>query len=284
MVNSHKKQWDFLKRKFDSEQLSHAYLFSGKKQIGKKDFAKEFIKFINCLSEKERPCQKCQNCQMIEKGFFADFMLVEPEDGKEIPILKIREVQNFLSYKSYYSSAYKSVIVDNAEKMNWEAQSCFLKTLEEPKGKTILILISSKADILLPTIFSRCQTIKFSGKPVLSQLKIDEEKKLLHELLRIAGCGFSEKFKYVKSLDLDQQKLRGILEVFQKYLRYLLFLKIEAEQPAEQKYFSETPTVLEKYPLSKIKEIINLSEDINNKMIFTNASPKLAMEILLMDL
>ena len=211
-------------------------------------------------------------------------MLVEPEDGKEIPISKIREVQNFLSYKSYYSSAYKSVIVDNAEKMNREAQSCFLKTLEEPKGKTLLILISSKPDMLLPTIFSRCQTIKFLGKPVLSQAKIDEEKKLLHDLLDIACQGFSQKFKYVKSLDIEQQKLSDILEIFQKYLRYLLFLKIGAGQLAEQEYFSDVPDVFKNYPVSKIKKIINLSEEINSKMIFANANPKLAMEILLMEL
>ena len=282
MAINHEKQWNFLKRKFDLEQLSHAYLFSGKKQIGKNDFAKEFIKLINCQDQR-KPCQKCANCQTIEKGSFPDFMLVEPEDGKEISISKIREVQNFLSYKPYYSSACKSVIINNAEKMNWEAQSCFLKTLEEPKGKTILILISSKADMLLPTIFSRCQAIKFLGKPVLSQLEIDEEKKLLQELLKILGGGFSEKFKYVKSLDLDQQKLSSILEVFQKYLRYLLFFKIGIKQQAEQKYFSSVPAILEDYPIPKIKEIINLSEDINNKMIFTNASPKLALEILLME-
>jgi len=264
MLVGHKKQWEFLKSKFENNQLSHAYLFTGPKGIGKKLFAKEFSEFIGCK--------------------FPDFMLVGPEGGKEIPISKIREVQNFLSYKSYYSSAYKSVIVDSAEKMNREAQSCFLKTLEEPKGKTLLILISSKPDMLLPTIFSRCQTIKFLGKPILSQAKIDEEKKLLRDMLDIAGRGFSEKFKYVKLLDIEQQKFSDMLEILQKYLRYLLFSKIGAGQLAEQKYFSDVPDVFKNYPVSKIKKIINLSEEINSKIIFANANPKLAMEILLMEL
>jgi DNA polymerase III delta prime subunit len=81
--------------------------------LGKKEFAKEFAEFIGCK--------------------FPDLMCIKPEEGGQIQIAKIREAQNFLSFKSYYGG-FKSVIVQDAEKMNQEAQSCFLKTLEEPKG------------------------------------------------------------------------------------------------------------------------------------------------------
>jgi DNA polymerase III gamma/tau subunit len=79
MLIGHKKQWEFLKKKFELNQLSHAYLFIGYREIGKRTFAKEFAEFIGCK--------------------FPDLMLVEPEGGKEISIKKIREVQNFLAYK-----------------------------------------------------------------------------------------------------------------------------------------------------------------------------------------
>lgn len=124
MVIGHKKQWEFLRNKSELNQLSHAYLFSGAKEIGKKTLAIEFVKLLNCLGEK-KPCQKCVNCQMIEKNSFPDFRIITRKEGKsEIDISQIREIQNFLSYKSYYGS-FKTVVVDNAEGMNQEAQSCF---------------------------------------------------------------------------------------------------------------------------------------------------------------
>lgn len=245
-IIGHKKQWEFLKKKFESNQLSHAYLFAGSKEIGKRTFAMEFSDFIGCK--------------------FPDLMVVKSEDGKEISIKQIREVQNFLAYKSY-NGGFKVVIVDDAEKMNQEAQSCFLKTLEEPKGKTLLILISSKHDMMLSTIASRCQTIKFSkpkGLPENAE-RAKKEQEILKDLLLILNSDLSDKFKYVKSIDFDEQDLGEILEVLQKYMRDQLL--------SEQK----------KYSMEKIKKIINLIEDLNQKILFTNANPKLALEILLME-
>ncbi len=282
MLIGHKKQWEFLKNKFESNQLSHAYLFTGQDGIGKKVFAIEFAKYINCNGQ-EKPCGKCINCQMIEKNSYPECMFLSATDkdekfgdGGEIKISKIREAQNFLSYKSYYGS-FKIVIIDDAEKMNQEAQSCFLKTLEEPKGKTLIILISSKPDMLLPTIFSRCQTIKFSKPKDLpkNKEKSEKEQEILNVLLPIINSDFAEKFKYVKSIDFDKQKASEILGVLQKYFRNLLL--------AEVGFDEGTVKATKKYSISKIKNIINLIEDINNKLLFTTANPKLALEILLME-
>lgn len=257
MIIGHQKQWEFLKKKFEQNELSHAYLFSGAGEIGKKAFAKEFAGFVGCR--------------------FPDLMIVSPEDGKEIAILKIREVQKFLSYKSY-NGGFKIVVVDGAEKMNQEAQSCFLKTLEEPKGSTILFLISSKPDMLLPTISSRCQTVKFfrpsasGGQP--NSEKLAKEQIILSELLKVINSDFSEKFKYVKSIDFEKQKIGEILEVLQKYFRQLLLVKIGVGKSKEA----------DSYPVSKLKKVINLIEALNFQTLFTNASPKLALEILLMEI
>lgn len=329
MIVGHDKQWNFLKIKFESDQLSHAYLFTGENQLGKKTFAKEFIKLINCLpampahagqaglGKSEKPCQKCQNCQMIEKGIFPDLLTIDNNEA-ELKIEKIREAQNFLSYKSYYGS-FKAVIVNNAEKMNQEAQSCFLKTLEEPKGKTIIILISSRPEALLNTIISRCQTVKFflvspeaiknylekmgagsvkaealseisEGKPgraydiFLNPDKIEKEKKLLKEILAVAGADLAEKFKYAKSIDPESQGLNEILPVLTKYLRQLLFLKIGAEPHKGQKEFVELSPFFKNYPVQKIKKTISLIEYINQQALFTNVNQKLALEYLLLEI
>jgi DNA polymerase-3 subunit delta' len=257
-TTNHKKQREFLENKLKSNQLAHAYLFSGLKDIGKKDFAVEFAEFLECK--------------------FPDLIIVEAEDG-EISIKKIREVQNFLSYKSY-NAGFKIVVVEDAEKMNQEAQSCFLKTLEEPKGKTLLILISSKPDMLLPTIISRCQQIKFfKPKDLPKNLeKLEKEKNILNDLLSVIGLNFSEKFKYVKSIDFEKKNASDILEVMQRYIRHLLMVKIGVDKPDNK------DINFQKYSVDDLKRILNLVEDIGKKLFFTNASPKLALEILLMEL
>lgn len=283
MSEHHKKQREFLKKKFELNQLSHSYLFTGQKEIGKKDFALEFAEFLGCK--------------------FPDLMIVELEEGKEISIKKIREVQNFLSYKSY-NGGFKIVVVNEAEKMNQEAQSCFLKTLEEPKGKTLIILISSKPDLFLPTIISRCQAIKFfkpKNLPENSE-RAKKEKEILEKLMSVLNSSFAEKFRYVKEIDFparnaslarnasrsdasghsdaggEKENALDILEVMQKYLRHLLMLRIGIDKPSNQ------DERFKKYSVGDLKRILNLVEDIGRKLTFTNASEKLALEILLMEL
>ncbi len=277
MLNRHKKQWEFFKKKFEQNQLSHAYLFSGEKGIGKESFAIELIKMVNCSIKENVPCQKCFSCQAIERNGFPDFKIVEAEEGaapprgaslapsgREIKIAQVREAQKFLNYKAYYGG-YKAVIVDGAEALNTEAQNCFLKTLEEPKGKTLLFLITSRPDMLLSTITSRCQPLKFFRPKGLgfSPEQVDRENKISKDLERMAASGLSEKFKYVKAIDFTNQDPREILTVFQKYFRKQL---------------------LNNFADKKALKALEMSEEINNKLTFTNANPKLALEVLLMEL
>jgi DNA polymerase-3 subunit delta' len=295
MIIGHQKQWQFLTKKNELGQLGHAYLFVGSDRIGKKFFAKEFIKYVNCLesSLKKQSCQKCVNCLMIEKNIFPDFKILASKnkkdflfgDGGEIKISQIREVQKFLNYKSYYGRL-KSVIVDDAQNMNQEAQSCFLKTLEEPKGKTVLFLITSKPDMILPTIISRCQTVKFFKSKDLpaDEQKEKRDKEIFENLMRVINSGFSERFKYVKNIDFAKQNPSEIIEIIQRYLRHLLLIKSGIIENKNKDNLFEEKIIYKDYSASKIKEIINLTEEINNKLLFTNSNPKLGLEILLMEL
>ncbi|OGZ70687.1 MAG: hypothetical protein A2904_01870 [Candidatus Staskawiczbacteria bacterium RIFCSPLOWO2_01_FULL_33_9] len=282
MIAGHKKQWNFLKNKFESGQLAHAYLFSGEEKLGKRTLSKEFVKLINCQSSLQKPCGICKNCKDIEKENHLDILMVNKKDDKqEIEISQIREALSFLSYKSYYGG-YKTVVIENAEKMNQEAQGCLLKTLEEPKGKTIIILIASHHELLLPTIFSRCQTISFFQTEKYESSK--EEQQILKELVKVINSDFAEKFQYAKKVNLEGNNIKGVLEILQKYLRHLLFLKIGVENLTKQDYFPEVTGIFKNYSISKIKEVLKLLDVINTQTSLTNASPKLALEILLMEM
>ncbi len=281
-MESHKKQWEFLKNKFELNQLSHAYLLSGQDGIGKKEFAKEFVKLINCENKPTEVCQKCVNCKLIEKEFFPDLSVIKSinsessikneKDMMEIDVSQIRQVNNFLSYKSYYGG-YKTVIIDNADRMNIEAQSCFLKTLEEPKGTTVIFLVSSKPEILLTTIFSRCQTIKFF--PFEKYKATEVEQKTLQELLSIINSELAVKFQYAKKVNLEGDNFNKILKVLQRYFRNLLFVKIGIKNDFSEPQIS--------YDILKLKKIIRLIESLHKLASTSNANHKLALEILLME-
>ena len=148
-IIGHQKQWQYLKRSAESDRLAHAYLFYGPAKIGKKTLALEFAKLL---------------------GAPTDLALVEPEasadEGEKavIHILQIRELKSKL-FLSAIDSGYKVAIIDEAPAMTADAQSALLKLLEEPKGKTILILLAQNLNQLLPTIVSRCQPLRFDLLP-----------------------------------------------------------------------------------------------------------------------
>ncbi len=251
--------------------MGHAYVFSGQDIESLKSFANDFVKFINCKFPDVFVVASQNSKSSLKDG----------EDKEEIDIALIREAQNFLSYKSYYGG-YKTVIIEHAERMNAEAQNCFLKSLEEPKGNALIILLSSKPDTLLPTIASRCQQIKFASDIV--QRLLPEEKVILQDLLKVFPMDLAEKFVYAKSAALDAKNVSAILETIKKYFRHLLLLKIGAAGTQNKKDFTIPSAVLDKYSVLKIKQILILIEKISYQVFTTNANPKLALEIILLEL
>jgi len=279
----HEKNWEFLKGKYTARQLGHAYLFSGRDVVDVKQFAKNFVKLIN-ESIAGSPLA-------IEKEQFPDLLVVasrnsesslkNEKDMMEIDVKQIRDVNNFLSYKPYYGN-YKAVIIEHADRLNTEAQNSFLKTLEEPKGKTIIFLLSSKPDTLLSTIFSRCQTMTFldHGKYRISPA----EQKTLQELLGIINTELAVKFQYTKKVNLEGDNFSTMLETLQRHFRNLLLMKIGAMEESIPRSSALVSASLSDFSTEKLKNIIRLIEKLNHQVSITNASPKLALEVLLMEI
>ena len=246
----HKKQWEFLENKFKAGQLGHAYLFSGQDGIDLKTIAKEFVKLINGNSATHNV--------NIEKEQFPDLMVVRSINSKssidnekdmmEIDVAQIRDVNNFLSLKSYYGG-YKVVIIEDADRMNTDSADSFLKNLEEPKGQTLIVLLSTKPSTLLPTIFSRCQTITFFGAKQALELP--------ENLKNILEAELSEKFKYAKAVNLDGGNFENILHALQNYWRK---------------------------DINKYRNVLKLALDFERQAQISNINKKLALEILLMQI
>jgi len=156
------------------QKVASSYLFCGEAGVGKKTVAIDFAKAVNCLSPispgpqfsadgRVDACDECESCEKIKAGVHPDFLLVLPEE-RLIRIEEIRMVDDALSYKPF-EGRKKTVIVDDAETMNISAANAFLKTLEEPPEDSVIILVSSKPDMLPATIRSRCSRINFSPLP-----------------------------------------------------------------------------------------------------------------------
>jgi DNA polymerase-3 subunit delta' len=143
-----------------SGHLAHAYLFSGIEGIGKCTTAVAFAKALNCHAHADDSCDNCVACRKTEKRLHPDFFFIEP-DKNVIKIEQVRDIQKKIIFKPM-EGRNKVVIIDQAEKLNLHAANCLLKTLEEPPDDTVLILVASTALPLLPTILSRCQSIRFA--------------------------------------------------------------------------------------------------------------------------
>ena len=160
-----------LKKALQSGRIPNSYLFYDQDSVGKKLTAYELCKSLNCNTLGPiDSCDKCSSCLKIEKGIHPDVHILEPQipPGARQAVIKIdviRELQKKLMYLPYEGHT-KVVIINDAEKMNLQAANSFLKTLEEPPSKTLIILIASNPYQLLPTIVSRCQGIKFYPLPV----------------------------------------------------------------------------------------------------------------------
>ena len=194
------KQWQYLKKTYELQKMPHALLFYGQHSIGKKALALELIKLLNCQygNTAERPCQTCRACLDIGKNVYPDLLIVEPEEDKEIKISQVRALHDHLALRAYASS-FKAVMIDRAHLLNQEAQIAFLKLLEEPKGRTIFILLTQYPEMLLPTILSRVERLRFYSTGTKFQVN-EHQKQMIAELLKISKQELVLRFAYAKKL------------------------------------------------------------------------------------
>jgi DNA polymerase-3 subunit delta' len=118
-------------------------------------------------------CGSCPSCKKLAAGNHPDLHLLQPlPDKRDISIEQVRELQQMLSLRPFEAKR-KACLIEPAERMSIGAANSLLKTLEEPPGHGLLILLTNQADLLLPTVRSRCQHLRFAP------LGIDNLKTLL---------------------------------------------------------------------------------------------------------
>lgn len=146
--------------KQNKTMAGRGYLFSGPEGIGKRLAAETLIKALNCDQGAFDSCDKCPSCLKIDKRQHPDVHFLDDSQTGQIKIEDIRQLKHQITLRPY-EAKYKVFILDNSHNLTAEAANALLKTLEEPTANSLIILISSKPELLFKTIVSRCRTLRF---------------------------------------------------------------------------------------------------------------------------
>lgn len=178
---------EYFERTLANGQISHAYILTGEAGMGRKTLARAFAMTLLCENNKVgaeasegtrgEPCGKCHSCIQFLSDNHPDVIYVTHEK-EGISVNDVREQINGTVQIKPYSSPYKIYIVDDAEKMTVQAQNALLKTLEEPPAYVVILLLTTRSDSFLPTILSRCITLKL--KPLYDEVIRDYLMERLH--------------------------------------------------------------------------------------------------------
>jgi DNA polymerase-3 subunit delta' len=154
-----------LARSVHRGMLPQSLIFSGPAGAGKRQTAVATAQAINCLSprgegESYDACGTCAACTRIAQSMHPDVVIVEPGDSGSIKIEPIREVIKAAGYRPF-EGRRRVVIINEADAMAASPQNALLKILEEPPPSSVFILVTARPDMLLPTVQSRCQRVRF---------------------------------------------------------------------------------------------------------------------------
>jgi hypothetical protein len=198
-----------LKRKYDAGALPHALLVSGGTERSRLRFARDIAVMLLGGGDPEGTAKK------IDDGNYADILRVSPENGS-IKVGAVKDLIEKLRLKPFSSDRILAVI-ESGELMNAQAQNKLLKTLEEPSGNNVIMLLVSNTGMLRATIRSRCVKVNLGAEAEGPdpQVKDDAEKTLsvalfgkpLHEAFAILDGYVDEPFPLLDAMEMFLRNL-----------------------------------------------------------------------------
>lgn len=309
-----------LRNSIQTGRVSHAYLFSGPRQVGKSTLAREFARALNC-EEADPPCGTCRSCRKIAAATHPDIQILGLEEGaKNISIDAIRKLQESVALKPFEGRT-KVYIIEEVERLSEAAANSLLKTLEEPPPSVVMVLTTLDESALLPTVVSRCQQIEL--RPVASAVVestlrergtdpersrliaalakgrigwaletasgrgvLEKRAELLQRLADMTRSGRVERFAFAAELATlygrDPESAREVLDTWQSWWRDLLLFRIGLRELAVNLDFGERLR----------QESGNYSVELLGRMVGSiqrtvtllgrNVNPRLALETLML--
>ena len=318
------KNITLLERSIQIGRLSHAYLFVGPPHVGKMTFAINLAQAVNCEAEKV-PCGECTPCRRIASGKHADVQIIDlvSAERREISIEQIREMQTSAGLPPY-EGKQKVFIIDKADLLSHEASNSLLKTLEEPLPKVLLLLLTAREKLLLPTIISRCQRVELRPLPLASIEKelrqrygiseqkaellarlsegclgwalhtmqderlLEERTQRLNTLIALTQATHKQRLTYATELAAQfgkaREEVEKVLALWVNWWRDLLLLK-----GGNDKFITnidQKSALLHQAKNYSMSQIKNFIHHIQttSEQLEQNANPRLALEVLMLDM
>lgn len=180
-----------LRRAVAAEKVAQAYLFAGPEGVGKATCAEALAAALNCETAPGLGCDTCTSCEKIAGGHHPDLIRLQP-DKTMIKIDQVRQLEQRLSFPPH-EGRHRLVLIDGADRLNLNAANALLKSVEEPRPRTLFVLVASAAHLVAPTLVSRCQRVRFSPLEiaVVEQVVELHDHGASHEEVR-AAVGLSE--------------------------------------------------------------------------------------------
>jgi len=325
------KATSLLQRSLEREAVAHAYLLVGPPHVGKMTLALDLAKALNCEAS-EPPCGVCDSCQKIALAKHADVQIIgltrdgnsaETKPRVEISIDQIRQMQHSASLPPFEGRC-KVFIIDGAELLSNEAANCLLKTLEEPVGKVIFILLTTNERLLPATVISRCQRLelpplaateveatlnsRWGVEPqkarLLARLShgclgwalsaahngglLEQRAERMDRLLNVIDADCEERFAYATQLAAQFSQNRGlvqeILDLWLDYWRDLLLIKAGCDDT-----ITNADMLATLVDQAKGYSLVQVKSFINSlqaaeEQLRQNANPRLVLEVLMLSI
>lgn len=290
-IVGHEKQISMLDRDIETNNLSHAYLFSGTKEVGKFTIAKKMAQFL----------QYTEGCDLNKNINYSGNITYE-DDGSTIGIDMVREIIRKTNLSN--ECKYKIILIKRIERMPKEAQNAFLKILEEPPNKTIFILTTDSLEEILATIISRIRHYKFStvnNEKIFKYLNSNIKSENINTILNLAqgrvglAIKMATDYEYFiyqdglyKKIDkfLRQNNLKNKFDFINEITDKKSKIEINVFLDAFMRFLRKMIFDYLKNPKNKrfnLKELINLFEVLDKTRYFMkrNVNKKLILENLL---
>ena len=308
--------------------LAHAYLLAGPLHVGKMTLALNLAQALNCESV-ESPCGECAPCRKVVAAGHADVQVIgltqngNAAEAKLIGIGQIKEMQHDASLPPF-EGRYKVFIIDGAEHLSTEAANCLLKTLEEPVGNVVFILLTTNDGLLPATVVSRCQRLELrplaaaeveaaltgQGGIVPQRAKLlaklsrgclgwaltaaaddsllQQREEEINRLMEIINAGYEERFAYVAQLAAqftqNRMQVHRLLDLWLDYWRDLMLLKIGCHDVVTN--IDYLVTLGEMAQDYSLSQIKTFINSIQaaGEQLRQNANPRLVLEVLMLDM
>jgi DNA polymerase-3 subunit delta' len=254
-----------LQKSLERGRLAHAYLFSGDNLGEMEGVARTLSKTLNCANpvrgENGQPldsCDVCLNCRRIDSGNHPDVQWVRPESKlRVITIDQVRELIQTIVLKPTEAD-YKVAVIVAADRLNVQAANAFLKTLEEPPPRSVLVLLTTALDQVLETILSRCLRLHFAAEP---GAKMDEAGRAwIESVAAAAGTQTKSLLSRYRLLGLITGRLGEVRAATEKELEAASPLNRypDAEKNTREKWEAELNAAVEAEYRRKRAELILL--------------------------